>query len=144
MSALTLSLREAAELLGLNPGRSGRAGTQRLYKMHRRGELRLERFGDTLRVPLVELQRLSPTAAVHVQQAQAQEPDRANGDGDDPASRPLFYTVTEVAEIFRFPCGNAGKVRVRGLVNAGQLRAVRFGRDLRIPAAEIDRLAHSA
>ncbi|MFL6141619.1 MAG: helix-turn-helix domain-containing protein [Labedaea sp.] len=59
MTARTLSLTEAAAELGLNPGRSGTAGMQRLYKMALRGELRITRIGRSIRVPRDEVDRLA-------------------------------------------------------------------------------------
>jgi excisionase family DNA binding protein len=56
---------------------------------------------------------------------------------------PRVYSVAEVADLLAFPAGRsgvAGEMRVRRLITAGQLRAVRIGRAVRIPCTEIDRL----
>lgn len=55
MTAATLSLFETAERLGLDPGASGTAGYQRVYKMVTTGHLRAVRVGRTLRVPMSAL-----------------------------------------------------------------------------------------
>lgn len=45
-----------------------------------------------------------------------------------------FYTVAEAAERLRVSAGT-----VRNLLKADELHAVRFGRTIRIPVAELDR-----
>lgn len=57
MTARTLSLLEVATELGLDPGKSGVAGYQRVYKMVQARRLRAVRVGRTLRVPATELDR---------------------------------------------------------------------------------------
>jgi len=57
-SALSYSLMEVANRLGLAPGKSGQAGYLRVYKMVTRGELRAFRVGRGLRVAASELDRL--------------------------------------------------------------------------------------
>jgi excisionase family DNA binding protein len=55
----------------------------------------------------------------------------------------VAYSLTEVAEAFGFapgPRGRAGEARVRRLIDSGQLRSVRVGRSIRVPASEIERL----
>lgn len=64
MTPRTLSLTEAAAELGLNPGSSGTAGAQRLYKMSLRGQLRITRIGRSLRVPRTEVERLASGEAL--------------------------------------------------------------------------------
>lgn len=58
MTALSYSLMEVADQLGLPRGKSGQAGYLRVYKMVDRGELRAFRAGRTLRVAAAELDRL--------------------------------------------------------------------------------------
>lgn len=57
MTARTLSLTEVADQLGLDPGESGTAGYQVVYKMVRARRLRAVRVGRALRVPAAELDR---------------------------------------------------------------------------------------
>lgn len=59
----------------------------------------------------------------------------------------VMLTAVEVAETLGFPAGKtgtAGAQRVYRLVKAGALRGVRVGAVLRIPAAEVERLAGAA
>jgi outer membrane murein-binding lipoprotein Lpp len=54
-------LKEAAARLGLPPGQQGIAGSQRLYRMYLRGELKAFRVGRALHVSASELDRLIDT-----------------------------------------------------------------------------------
>jgi hypothetical protein len=60
---------------------------------------------------------------------------------------PRFYSLTEVAGILHFPnpeVGGRGYQRVLGAVRRGEIRARRIGREYRVSASEIDRLADEA
>ena len=60
-----------------------------------------------------------------------------------PLDRPQFLNVEETARALGFKPGRAGCSRVYRMISAGQLRAVRLGRALRVPVAEIQRLAQA-
>lgn len=63
MNLRTVSLSEAATQLGLEPGKSGTAGMQKLRRMVLRGELAGVRIGKAFRVPVTELERLLSSAS---------------------------------------------------------------------------------
>lgn len=54
---LALTLAEAAEALSFPPGKSGTAGTQRVYRLVLAKKLRAVKIGKSLRVPVAELDR---------------------------------------------------------------------------------------
>lgn len=49
--------------------------------------------------------------------------------------QPTFYTVDEVADLFR-----VSKMTVYRMVHAGDIKAIQFGRAFRIPAPVVDTL----
>lgn len=52
---------------------------------------------------------------------------------------PKAYSPAQVAELLSLPAGEAGQRRVRRMVERGELRGVRVGKAIRIPASEIVR-----
>lgn len=63
MNMRTLSLSEAATQLGLEPGKSGTAGIQKLRRMVLAGQLHAVRIGKGFRIPVTELERLLSSGA---------------------------------------------------------------------------------